>query len=46
LGLVICKKIVEAHGGSICVHSKKGQGTTFTFTLPAEETSDDAVSAA
>jgi signal transduction histidine kinase len=46
LGLVICKRIVEAHGGSICVHSKEGQGTTFTFTIPAEETTDTPVSAA
>jgi signal transduction histidine kinase len=34
LGLVICKMIVEAHGGSIRVESE--QGTTFTFTLPRD----------
>jgi signal transduction histidine kinase len=35
LGLAIAKGIVEAHGGSIEVVSQAGQGTTFTFTLPA-----------
>jgi len=34
LGLAIVKGLVEAHGGSICVESMRGQGTTFTFTLP------------
>ncbi len=34
LGLAIVKGIVEAHGGSIKVHSAIGQGTRFAFTLP------------
>jgi PAS domain S-box-containing protein len=34
LGLVVCKRLVEAHGGSINVHSTEGKGTTFVFTLP------------
>lgn len=34
LGLSICKRIMEAHGGSIEVQSRLGEGTTFTIRLP------------
>jgi len=39
LGLAICKRIVEAHGGSIEVESTLGKGTTFTLKLPIKATS-------
>jgi signal transduction histidine kinase len=35
LGLSISKAIVEAHGGSVSLRSEVGEGTTFTFAVPA-----------
>jgi PAS domain S-box-containing protein len=40
LGLPICKRLVDAHGGQIFCESKKGNGTTFTLILPILEAAE------
>jgi len=37
LGLTIAKRLIEAHGGTIAVQSKLGEGSRFSFTLPVAE---------
>jgi signal transduction histidine kinase len=41
LGLYICRRIIQAHGGSITVESVVGKGTTFHILLPNERREQD-----
>jgi signal transduction histidine kinase len=40
LGLAICKRLVEAHGGAIGVGERPGGGSRFSFTLPGSDAAD------
>lgn len=46
LGLAICRKIIESHGGKIWCESKLGVGASFLFTLPKTEAVSDTESSA
>jgi light-regulated signal transduction histidine kinase (bacteriophytochrome) len=40
VGLAICRKIAERHGGSIAAHGRPGEGAAFVVTLPARHPRD------
>ena len=43
VGLAICRKIVERHGGTITAHSRVGEGATFVVELPADQSDTSEV---
>ncbi len=38
IGLALCRKIIERHGGTITAHSEQGEGAVFTILLPMTQT--------
>lgn len=45
LGLYIVRSLVEAHGGSVHLHSQPGQGSTFTVIIPWQDPQGEAATA-
>jgi signal transduction histidine kinase len=41
MGLAICRKIVDRHGGTIQAQSEPGEGTTFTIRVPVHQAEED-----
>jgi light-regulated signal transduction histidine kinase (bacteriophytochrome) len=41
VGLALCRKITDRHGGTIVAEGKDGQGATFIVTLPVQQLSDE-----
>ena len=46
LGLAVCKRLVEAHGGEITFSTKEGVGTTFSVVIPLRQEGEQAQAAA